>query len=399
MDSTTSGAPGTQPGPQDIAEEFPSLERWTYVNHAAVSPWPTRTRRAVERFAAWNNQDGPANFPDWVENEQALRERAARLLHASADGSDIALVPNTTEGINIVARGLDWRSGDNLVTAREEFPTNRMAWQALEADGVARRSVDVDATEDPEGALLAAMDERTRVLAVSSVRWTDGFRLDLERLGAACHSAGVLFFVDAIQHFGALRIDVEAAKIDCLAAGGHKWQMAPEGLGLFYCSQRWRHRLAPLKQGWRMLENPFRFDDPERAVHPGGARFEPGTPATMGQFALNASLSLQEDWGQAWIEDRILANTERLLAGLADLAGFEAMTNPAQHRCSGIVAVLPKRGTARQVVAALAERRVIAIPRGDWVRISPHAYQGRAVVDRVLNALETADAAQRETFL
>ncbi len=378
------------PRDEDIAAEFPSLERWTYVNHAAVSPWPSRTRRAVERFAAWNHQDGPANFKDWVANEQALRERVARLLNAASDGSDIALVPNTTEGVNLVARGLDWRTGDNLVTAAEEFPTNRMAWEALEATGVDLRIVDLRASDDPEAGLLAAMDERTRVLAVSSVRWTDGFRLDLGRLGAACRPAGVLFFVDAIQQFGALPIDVEAEQIDCLAAGGHKWQMAPEGLGVFYCRQEWRERLEPLKRGWRMLERPFSFDEADRPVHRGGARFEPGTPNTLGQFALNASLSLQEDWGQAWIEARILANTRRLLQGLGPLRGYESVTDASPDRWSGIVSVLPKTGSARAIVAALAERQVVAIPRGEWIRLSPHAYQAQTTTDQVLNALELA---------
>ena len=384
MDPTPTGPPGAD----EIAAEFPSLERWTYVNHAAASPWPSRTRRAVERFAAWNHQDGPANFRDWVANEQALRERVARLLGATPDGSDIALVPNTTEGVNIVARGLDWRPGDNLVTATEEFPTNRMAWEALEARGVALRPVNLRTSTDPEADLLAAMDGRTRILAVSSVRWTDGFRLDLGRLGTACRTSGVLFFVDAIQQFGALRIDVEAEQIDCLAAGGHKWQMAPEGLGVFYCSEAWRERLEPLKQGWRMLERPFSFDEEERPVHAGGARFEPGTPNTLGQFALNASLSLQEDWGQDWIERRILANTRRLLEGLRILPGFETVTDSRPDRWSGIVSVRPRHTSSRAVVAALAERRVVAIPRGEWVRLSPHAYQAEAATDRVLNALE-----------
>ena len=382
--------PTGAPSDEDIAAEFPSLERWTYVNHAAVSPWPSRTRRAVERFAAWNHQDGPANFLDWMANEQNLRERVARLLNATPDGGDIALVPNTTEGVNLVARGLDWQPGDNLVTATEEFPTNRMAWEALKARGISLRAVDLQSAADPEGALLDAMDGRTRVLAISSVRWTDGFRLDLGRLGKACRSAGVLFFVDAIQQFGALRIDVEADHIDCLAAGSHKWQMAPEGLGIFYCRQPWRERLEPLKRGWRMLERPFQFDDEHRPVRESGARFEPGTPNTLGQFALNASLSLQEDWGQDWFERRILANTDRLLKGIENLPGFEVTSNPDPDRRSGIVSVRPLDATPRAIVAALAERRVVAIPRGPRVRLSPHAYQGKPTVDQVLNALELA---------
>lgn len=383
------------PGPSDadVVAEFPNLERWTYVNHAAVSPWPTRTVRAIEAFARSNHLDGPRDFPDWVANEQALRERAARLLAARA--GEISLVPNTTEGICIVANGLDWRAGDNLVTARGEFPSNRMAWAALAARGVNLREVDLHAAAAAEGtgpelALLDAMDERTRVLAVSSVQWTDGLRLDLGRLGKTCRDAGVLFFVDAIQQFGALRIDVRAEHIDCLAAGGHKWQMAPEGCGIFYCREAWRERIAPLKRGWRMLERPFAFDEPDRPVRAGGQRFEAGTPNTLGQFALNASLSLQEDWGQAWIEARVLANTQRLRGGVASLPGVELAGRPPPAPASGIVSVRPTKCSARTVVQRMAERRVVAVARGDLVRLSPHAYQDERVVERALEALEEA---------
>lgn len=376
------------PGDADIAAEFPSLERWTYVNHAAVSPWPQRTVRAIEAFARSNHLDGPRDFPDWVANEQALRERAARLLGASA--AEISLVPNTTEGICIVAAGLDWRAGDNLVTARGEFPSNRMAWAALAERGVDLREVDLRAADDAEQALLDAMDEGTRVLAVSSVQWTDGLRLDLGRLGRACRRAGVLFFVDAIQQFGALRIDVGTERIDALAAGGHKWQMAPEGCGVFYCRARWRERLAPLKRGWRMLERPFAFDDPGRPIRAGGQRFEAGSPNTLGQFALNASLSLQEDWGQDWIEARVLANTERLRHGVASLPGVQPVGRPPPAPASGIVSLRPTRRPAREVVQRMAEQRVVAVARGDLVRLSPHAYQDERVVERVLAVLEEA---------
>ncbi len=377
------------PDERTLEEEFPSLEHWTYVNHAAVSPWPARTRRAVEAFARENERDGPAGFRRWIANEQRLRATAARLLGAD-DAADMGLLPNTTEGVNIVARGLEWRDGDNVVTAADEFPTNHLPWAALARQGVQLRTVDIRASADPEQALIEAMDERTRVLAVSSVQWTDGFRLRLAPLGAACRDTGVLFFVDAIQQFGALRIDVVRDRIDCLTAGGHKWQMAPEGLGLFYCRDAWRSRIEPLKQGWRMLERPFSFDEPDRPWQAGSARYEPGTPNTLGQFALAASLSLQEEWGQDWIERRVLANTERLMRGLGTLPGVDLVSRQEMERRSGIVSLRPKRGAARELAASLERDRVVAIARGDLLRLSPHCYQSERHTDTILESIEKA---------
>jgi cysteine desulfurase/selenocysteine lyase len=372
-----------------LAEEFPSLERWTYVNHAAVSPWPIRTRRAVEAFARENEEDGPAGFRHWITNEQRLRERAARLLGAQ-NAEDIGLVANTTEGVNIVAHGLEWRPGDNVVTVAGEFPTNHLPWAALVDRGVEVRAVDVRAAQNAEQALIEAMDEQTRVLTVSAVQWTDGFRLQLGTLGAACRGAGVLFFVDAIQQFGALRIDVDKEQIDCLAAGGHKWQMGPEGLGLFYCRSEWRSRIEPPKQGWRMLDRPFSFDQVDRPMHSGSARYEGGTPNTLGQFALNASLSLQEDWGQKWIESRVLANTDRLMVGLADLPGVELVSSQDPERRSGIVSLLPLRGSSRKLARSLYANRIVAAPRGELLRLSPHCYQSMPQIENILESIEKA---------
>jgi len=377
----------SSPTPEDLAAEFPMRRDWTYLNHAAVSPWPTSTRRAVEAFAAANHREGPASFPDWLENERTLRERAARLLGASS-GADISLLPNTTEGINLVAAGLDWRPGDNLVTAEGEFPSNRMPWAALSERGVSLRVVDLRAGEEPETALIGAMDERTRLVAVSSVQWNDGLRLRLGDVGAACRDAGALFFVDAIQQAGALRLHVVEDRVDCLAAGAHKWQMGPEGIGLFFCAPAWRERLEPLKRGWRMLERPFAFDERECPVAADGRRFESGSPNTLGQMALNASLGVQEGWGRDWIEARILANTERLMAGLDGLPGLRLASDPAPERRSGIVAFAPRARPARELVRELAKRGALTVARGELVRLSPHCYQGRAETERVLEWVE-----------
>lgn len=371
-----------------LALEFPSMSRWTYLNHAAISPWPNSVREAVIAFADSNTADGPERYADWLANEQALRERYARLISA-ASPTEISLVPNTTEGIAIVASGLDWRDGDNVVTAMGEFPSNHMAWAALEHHGVSLRAVDIRGSESPEDALLNAMDERTRVLTISAVQWTDGLRMQLDTLGQACRTAGVLFFVDAIQQLGALRMDVQTAAIDCMAAGGHKWQLAPEGQGLFYCRMEWRERLQPLKHGWRMLEDPFNFLREKRAVAASGQRFEPGTPNSLGQHGLNAALALQERFGPEWIEHRVLSNTKRLLDGLALIDGVQVVSPKAAERRSGMVSIRPDIPPA-MLAQRLKAQNIVTVARGELVRFSPHFYQGKAVIDRTLSAVEAA---------
>ena len=191
-----------------------------------------------------------------------------------------------------MANGIDWLSGDNLVTPADEFPSNRLPWLALQRLGVEVREVDIRATDEPEQALMARMDSRTRLLAVSAVQWTDGLRLQLETLGKACKSQDVLFFVDAIQQLGAIQMDVERCGIDFLAADGHKWLLAPEGIAVFYCRESVREQLTLQQHGWRMVDTPYQFNRESWEPSKSAGRFEAGSPNTVGQAALNASVGL-----------------------------------------------------------------------------------------------------------
>ena len=274
-----------------IREQFPILNQGLYLNHAAIAPWPRCTADEVQAFAGDNVQRGPAGYRDWIAREKELRQLLVRLTGASSK-DDIALLKNTTEGISLVAWGLDWQAGDNIVLPRHEFPSNRLPWLAQSAEGVEVREVDIRSAENAENALLDAMDSRTRLLSVSAVQWNDGFRLDLEILGKACHSKGVLFFVDAIQQLGALPVDVENCHIDFLAADAHKWLLGPEGIAVFYCRASARPQLRLIQQGWHMFDNPWNFHRGEWQPSTSAKRFEAGSPNSMGQAALHASLNL-----------------------------------------------------------------------------------------------------------
>ncbi|WP_191621296.1 aminotransferase class V-fold PLP-dependent enzyme [Marinihelvus fidelis] len=369
-----------------LTDEFPSLDRHLYVNHAAISPWPRRVADVVSTFASTNRDEGALRYPQWLKTAAGLRERAARMIGADS-GGDIAMVANTTEGVDIVARGLPWRDGDNIVTVDGEFPTNRMAWERLAAVGVSLRSVDIRATDDPEAELLAQVDERTRLMTVSAVQWTDGFRLDLARLGSGCRQAGAAFFVDAIQQLGALPIDVTACHIDFLACGGHKWLMAPEGIGLFYIARPWQERLVAARAGWRMVERPYDMDSAAQSDATDARQFEPGTPNTMGQLALDASLSLIEAIGAEEARRRVLANTQALVTGLEAMPSVRVLSPSAPERRSGIVLFEVPGRSAQALCGELGRHGVICAPRGG-VRLSPHLYQGKAQMEQVLERVE-----------
>jgi len=383
--TTNTGIPGTR---RPLAQ-FPILKHGLYANHAAIAPWPRAVSRAVEAFAQENCNIGPKKYKYWLLREKQLRKMLAAMVNAVSDG-DIALLKNTTEGICTVANGINWRRGDNVVLPAGEFPSNRLPWHALHHLGVEVREVDIRSTDEPEQALISRMDENTRLLSVSAVQWTDGLRLRLETLGQTCRRNKILFFVDAIQQLGAIPIDVQACEIDFLAADGHKWLLAPEGIAVFYCRESARQQLRLWQQGWHMVDDPYQFNRDHWQPSKTALRFEAGSPNTLGQAALHAALGLLQKFGMQQVEARIVANSRILSAGLADIPGLELVRSYDPQRVSGIVSFIPKSRNPARFQRALSDRDLSCSVRGDAIRLSPHFYQAGKPVLEMLDVIEDA---------
>lgn len=382
-----SGNPG--PNRDQRRRQFPNLEQGLYLNHAAVAPWPLCATRAVKQFADENSAAGPAAYRNWIKRENELRGQLASLTGA-ASVDDIALLKNTTEGISLVAWGIDWQPGDNIVLPADEFPSNRLPWLAQRDQGVELREVDIRAAQDAENALLEAMDGNTRLLSVSAVQWSDGFRLDLGRLGLACHAAHVLFFVDAIQQLGALPIDVETCHIDFLAADAHKWLLGPEGIAVFYCRESARPQLNLLQQGWHMFDNPWNFHSRGREPSSSAKRFEAGSPNSLGQAALHASLDLLLNTGMEQVSGQVLRNSDFLIRELGRSSNIQIISRTSAQRRSGIISFRHAKLPSVQLNSQLGKSGITAAVRGDSVRLSPHFYQDESDLAALLKVLDAA---------
>ncbi|MDX2427399.1 MAG: aminotransferase class V-fold PLP-dependent enzyme [Xanthomonadales bacterium] len=368
-------------------DEFPVLQHGLYANHAAIAPWPRAASEAVAAFARENAEIGAEKYSRWLLRESQLRRRLAGLINAVSE-NDIALLKNTTEGICTVANGIDWRAGDNLVLPAQEFPSNRLPWLALKRYGVEVREVDIRRTENPEKVLLEQIDKRTRLLSVSAIQWTDGLRLKLETLGQFCRQNNVLFFVDAIQQLGAMQLDVQACGIDFLAADGHKWLLAPEGIAVFFCREGVRERLQIHQQGWHMVDEPYQFDRQDWQPSKTAMRFEAGSPNTLGQVAMHASIGLLHDVGMPRVESLIEENSRVLSAGLADISGVEPLRPFDPQRVSGIVSFRPLNKNPVEIQKELKQRQLSCALRGGGIRLSPHFYQAGKPVLEMLELIE-----------
>ncbi len=370
----------------DLASEFPLNENIIHLNHAAVAPWPRRTVEAVQRFAEENMRQGSLDYPRWVELETVLRGQLAQLVNAPSP-HDIALVKNTSEALSFVAYGLAWKPGDNIVTSDQEFPSNRIVWESLANRGVSLTQVDLNSNDSPEQALIDAVDEHTRLIAISSVQYGSGLRIDLERLGRFCHEQRILFCVDAIQSIGAHEIDVSACHIDFLAADGHKWMLGPEGLGLFYCRSELREQLQLYEYGWHMVEAIGDFDRREWRPARAARRFECGSPNMLSAHALNASLSLLLEHGMAAVEQAVIQRSTHLCRTLASMRGIELISPVEDDRRAGIVTFRYRDRDNPEQFQRLSNQGLFCALRGGGIRLSPHFYTPMAKLDRTLELI------------
>ncbi len=350
--------------------QFPQDDDVVYLNHAGVGVWPLHTAETVQQFADECLRRGAADYPGWVEVEDRLRGRLARLMGVDHP-ADVALVPNTSVGLSLVAFGLDWRPGDEVVINDQEFPSNRWVWEALEQrHGVNVRRVRLDDGPTPEDALIAALGPRTRILPVSSVQYGTGLRMDLEQLSQACRERGVLLCVDAIQTLGALRLQVDA---DVIVADGHKWMLGPEGLGGLYVAPGLRDQLQLFQFGWHMVEHLGEFGRPDWTPASSARRFEAGSPNLLGAHALEASLAVLEQAGMANVERAVLDNAQRVQEGARRL-GFEVVTPGDERRHAGIVTFRVPGAEPEALLGKLRQAGVPCAARCGGIRFSPHFY-------------------------
>ncbi len=370
----------------DLDAEFPLDPTLSYLNHAAVSPWPQRTVRAVTTFAQANGRYGSHGYMEWLNTEARLRQRLGRLINAAP--ADIALLKSTSEGLSVVAHGLEWQAGDNVVIPDEEFPSNRIVWESLRRYGVEVRYANLDGDSSPERALMALTDHRTRLLSVSAVQYASGLRMGLAELGSACAESGILFCVDAIQWLGALPFDSQQVQAAFVVADGHKWMLGPEGLALFYCRPDVRDRLRLSQYGWHMTEFPGEFDRKEWRPAVDARRFECGSPNLLGAHGLEASLSLLEEVGVETVAQRIAQITDYLIQRIERHPQLALLSPAAPERRAGIVTFTHTAHRPEQLYCHLMEHRVMCAQRGGGIRFSPHFYTSTRHIDRALEVLE-----------
>ena len=376
----------------DPAAEFPILNRMVFFNHAGVGPISGRAAAALRDYAqqAANRAYVKAG---WYRRANEVKKLTATMIGA-AGPHEIAFVPNTSTGISMVAKGIDWRRGEHVVITSVEYPANRYPWEDLRRFGVEV----IEVPQRPDGAIdvqdvCEAVTDRTRVVSISHVQWASGCRVDLRPISDTVHRVGGHMCVDAIQSMGTMPIDVDAAGIDFLSADGHKWLLSPEGCGVFYCREELITRLHPNIVGWMNMMNATDWGNYQFEFERTAQRFEPGSYNIPGILALGASMELLLEVGLAHVWSRIERLTARLVDGL-HAKGYRVFSPRGEGQRSGIVSFEPPSAggnkaapSIENIVADLEAQDIVIAIREGRLRASPHFYNTDEQVDRLIDLL------------
>ena len=379
-------------GAQDIRQLFfPVTRHCIYLNHASNGPLPRPVARSLHEYIDDRSAFASLHSERWQMHEQGAHRRLANMISARPD--QIAFTASTGDGLTMVAQGLPWQEGDAIITAEGEFPSNIYPWLNLQERGVRVHLAEARNHRIPPEAVFERIDEHTRLVSLSLVEFSTGYRNDIAAIARYCHERGILCGIDAMQALGALDIDVQALGVDFLASAAHKWLLGTQTTGILYVADDLLTRLHLPRRSWFSVAEPFDFFNYEQALKTGAERFEHSSPNSTAIIGLDAALGVFEalDGGMQAVEARILGLTQHAIAGLERL-GYPVVSPQGPGERSGIVCFTPhpqrQDRTPQQMVDDLAARNIAAAARGTVIRISPHFYNTIEEIDTLLNVLE-----------
>jgi selenocysteine lyase/cysteine desulfurase len=369
--------------------EFPWTDETTYLNNASIGPLPERTRKTLEEFN--RRRSAPFQLPDRdiFASMAESRRLAAQLVGAAPE--EIALSINTGFGLSLAARALPLHAGDIVLASDREFPANVYPWMLLKDIGVTLELAPTTPEGWPDESRLLdrIRDPRVRVLAVSLVQFSNGYKVDLARLSAATRASGTYLVVDAIQAVGQMPLDLRETPVDVLACGAQKWLLSPWGSGFVYVRRELIRELSPSVTGWMAFEGTddfTRLTQYNDTLRGDARRFELITLPYQDFAGMNASLGLILELGI----ERIAAHLRRLhtpVVAWAERSGA-CVVSPQGSHGSGILCVAP--ANLGEAFRALKAARIICSMREGAIRLSPHAYNTVQEMERVAEILEDA---------
>ncbi|MEE9282949.1 MAG: aminotransferase class V-fold PLP-dependent enzyme [Nitrososphaerales archaeon] len=365
---------------RDYRKYFEITRKYAYLNNASTGPMSNLVRDAMRKFIDTRILRGDCDWGAWGDAVEETRKLAAELIRS--EKKCIAFLKNTSDGINTVAKGRIWKRGDSVIANDLEFPSNIYPWLNLYKEGVRVKMV----KHRTDGTIRISdiekqIDESTKLIAISHVQYSNGFRIDLKELSEISRRNHIPISVDSIQSLGALGVD--SKYFEFMAAGGHKWLLAPFGVGILYVAQP--TSLDPPSVGWNSVRDPSSFLT-KMNLSDSATRFETGNHDYAAIYGLREALKMILAIGILNIEEHILRLTNLVIEGVKKI-GMKVVT-PLEHR-GGIVNIKTKNPL--EDVDRLAKMNVIVSARHSQfgIRVSPTFYNNEEDIERLLNALRS----------
>lgn len=361
----------------DIRKQFPVTENSTYLNAAAAGPLSRATMAAATEYYQQMMNDADTHWDEWLAKREEVRRKVAALINAEPE--EIALTTNTSSGMNVIVDALETHG--EVISCDLEFPVSTLPWM--------NRRIPVHLVKSVGGEVLIedireAMNVRTGIFCFSHVQYSNGLRMDIEELGEA--KGGHALVVNASQSAGVFEIDVKRMKIDALCATGHKWMLSGYGSGFVYLSKELMARSRPHAIGWLSMKDPY--SDKNNEIHlreDAAARVELGCPHFAGMFALGAAVDLIAEVGIKNIEDRALKLNRFLTERLSE-SGWKVFSPIAEERSRSAETLVAAEDPAN-LVAKLAEQKIIVTKKPQGIRVSTHFFNNKDDIERLIEGL------------
>jgi len=366
-----------------LRSRFPLLGQKTYLNSGSYAALADSVRAAFAAYLDDRLAVG-ANWDIWVAKNEAVRRGLATVLRADPD--EVAVTTSTTAGINAIASALDFSGErDTIVTSDLEFPTNAQIWHAQEPRGARVVHVPLDADGWISPARFAdAIDERTRVVAVTHVGFRNGARLDASAIAKIAHSRGALMLLDCYQSVGSMTVDVKALDVDFAVGGLYKYLLATAGIGFLYVRGSLVEQLLPTVSGWFAQADIGAMNIASNCPSPSARRFEAGSPPVVACYAAEAALAIIAEVGTDAIEARVRSLSGACMDQLAEI-GWPAIT-PRDDARRGAMIAIPSRDSSG-LDAALAARDIIVSHRDSNLRAAFHFYNDESDIAAFIAAM------------
>ncbi|MFZ1291746.1 MAG: aminotransferase class V-fold PLP-dependent enzyme [Melioribacteraceae bacterium] len=363
---------------------FPYLKTGlTYFNHAAVGPISSLVKEKLDEYLLQRSETIIENYFETIPQVKSAKEKVSRLLNVNE--KSFGWTDNVSNAMNIVAQGIDWKSGDQIILNDIEFPANVYPFLNLKNIGVEILFAKSENWKVDLPQIEKLVTPRTKLISISLVQFLSGYRTDIKAIGDFCKSKNIVFCVDGIQAAGAVHIDINNYNIDFFAGGTQKWLMGLQGLSYFYISQNLFEKISPKYIGWTSVKNAWNFLDYKLDLIENAERFQNGTNSRIGMIAIDSSLNLFEEIGYENIENKILDNSIYFIEKLCE-EGFNPILNNVERKnIAGIVSF--KHDKAEFIFKSLKERKILCSLREGLLRFSPHFYNTKDEINFVVNEL------------